>query len=38
LMDIRYAPREIQVAAYKKGLIPYIPADREDTGEDELTK
>ena len=28
LMDARYAPREIQVAAYEKGLIPYIPADR----------
>ena len=28
LMDIRMAPREAQVAAYEKGLIPYIPADR----------
>jgi hypothetical protein len=28
LMDARYAPREIQVAAYEKGLIPWIPADR----------
>jgi len=28
LVDARYAPREIQVAAYEKGLIPYIPADR----------
>lgn len=27
-MDIRYAPREAQVVAYEKGLIPYIPADR----------
>jgi hypothetical protein len=34
LMDVRYAPREIQVAAYEKGLIPYIPADREDAGEE----
>jgi len=29
IMDIRRAPRGAQVAAYKKGLIPYIPADRE---------
>jgi hypothetical protein len=28
LVDIRMAPREAQVAAYEKGLIPYIPADR----------
>ena len=28
LMDIRYAPREAQVVAFQKGLIPYIPADR----------
>jgi hypothetical protein len=28
LMDIPMAPREAQVAAYEKGLIPYIPADR----------
>ncbi len=28
LMDIRDAPREVQVQAFKKGLIPYIPADR----------
>ena len=28
LLDIRYAPREAQVAAFEKGLIPYIPADR----------
>lgn len=28
LMDVRNAPREIQEAAFKKGLIPYIPADR----------
>jgi len=30
LMDIRMAPREAQVAAYEKGLIPYIPADRDE--------
>lgn len=29
LMDIRHAPREAQVVAYEKGLIPYIPADEE---------
>jgi hypothetical protein len=28
LMDIRQAPREAQEAAFRKGLIPYIPADR----------
>jgi hypothetical protein len=27
-VDARTAPREIQVIAYEKGLIPYIPADR----------
>ncbi|MGC9082833.1 MAG: DUF6398 domain-containing protein [Anaerolineae bacterium] len=28
IIDIRTAPREIQELAYRKGLIPYIPADR----------
>jgi hypothetical protein len=28
LMDIRLTPREAQAAAFEKGLIPYIPADR----------
>ncbi len=28
LMDVRQAPREVQEIAFKKGLIPYIPADR----------
>jgi len=28
LVDIRMAPRDAQVAAYEKSLIPYIPADR----------
>ena len=28
LMDIRHCPREAQVVAFEKGLIPYIPADR----------
>ncbi len=27
-MDIRQAPREAQEVAFRKGLIPYIPADR----------
>jgi hypothetical protein len=29
MMDIRHAPREAQEVAFEKGLIPYIPADRE---------
>jgi Domain of unknown function (DUF6398) len=28
MVDIRDMPREVQVIAYEKGLIPYIPADR----------
>jgi hypothetical protein len=28
-VDIRQESREPQVAAFKKGLIPYVPADRE---------
>jgi hypothetical protein len=28
IMDIRQAPPEAQIAAFEKGLIPYIPADR----------
>lgn len=28
IIDIRHAPRELQVEAFEKGLIPYIPADR----------
>lgn len=31
IMDIRHAPREAQVAAYEQGLIPYIPADRDES-------
>ena len=27
-IDARSAPREFQEAAFKNGLIPYIPADR----------
>ncbi len=29
IVDIRYMPREAQEVAYMKGLIPYIPADKE---------
>ncbi len=35
LMDIRHAPRELQEAAFAKGLIPYIPADRAEASEDQ---
>jgi len=27
-MDVRFAPREVQEIAFRKGLIPYIPADQ----------
>ena len=30
LVDIRQKPRERQEAAFRKGLIPYIPADQEE--------
>jgi hypothetical protein len=30
LIDVRHAPREVQVEAYEQGLIPYVPADREE--------
>jgi len=30
IMDIRSCPREMQEAALEKGLIPYIPADRDE--------
>ena len=29
LVDLRDMPREVQQIAYEKGMIPYIPADRE---------
>ena len=29
MMDVRHAPREVQEIAFQKGLIPYIPADRQ---------
>jgi ribosomal protein S15P/S13E len=35
IVDIRHAPREAQVAAYERGLIPYIPADRESPGKND---
>lgn len=38
LMDIRMAPREAQVAAYEKGLIPYIPADRRQSARDDAER
>lgn len=28
ILDVRRCTREVQQAAFKKGLIPYIPADR----------
>jgi hypothetical protein len=33
LMDVRTAPREVQEIAFQKGLIPYIPADRQQNQE-----
>ncbi|MDH3413634.1 MAG: DUF6398 domain-containing protein [Gammaproteobacteria bacterium] len=30
MIDIRYAPVELQRLAYEKGLIPFIPAERSD--------
>jgi hypothetical protein len=32
MMDVRHAPREVQEMAFNKGLIPYIPADRQKGG------
>jgi Domain of unknown function (DUF6398) len=32
LVDVRRAPREVQEIAFNKGLIPYIPADRQQGG------
>jgi hypothetical protein len=32
MVDVRRAPREVQEIAFKKGLIPYIPADRQRGG------
>lgn len=36
LVDIRQESREQQVAAFKKGLIPYVPADREQVAKPDL--
>ncbi len=33
MMDVRHAPREVQEIAFQKGLIPYIPADRQESQE-----
>jgi hypothetical protein len=35
IMDIRQCPREAQVVAFEKGLIPYIPADQVDESAEE---
>ena len=35
MVDIRSMPREVQVIAFEKGLIPYIPADREESHDEE---
>jgi hypothetical protein len=35
IVDIRMAPREVQVVAYEQGLIPYIPADRKKADRDD---
>lgn len=35
MVDIRSMPREVQVIAFDKGFIPYIPADRENDPDDE---
>ena len=29
LVDLRHVSRELQEVAFEKGLIPYIPADRQ---------
>ena len=29
MVDVRHAPREVQEIAFNKGLIPYLPADRQ---------
>jgi len=33
IVDIRGMPREVQEIAFEKGLIPYIPADRDEADE-----
>lgn len=34
VIDARYAPREVQEIAFRKGLIPYIPGERPQDDED----
>ena len=34
-MDMRFASRELQVEAFEKGLIPYIPADRSSNSDED---
>lgn len=34
IVDIRHAPRELQVQAYEAGMIPYVPVDRERSSEE----
>jgi hypothetical protein len=33
IVDIRHMLREVQVEAFERGMIPYIPADRDDEQE-----
>jgi hypothetical protein len=37
VMDVRDLPRDAQVVAYEKGLIPWVPADRQDRGAEDET-
>jgi len=30
IVDARHLPREVQEVAYEKGLIPYVPGEREE--------
>jgi Domain of unknown function (DUF6398) len=33
IVDVRHAPRELQQSAYEHGMIPYIPADRDEAND-----
>ena len=33
LIDMLHAPREMQIAAYENGLIPYVPSEQPDKDE-----
>ena len=35
ITDARHLPRDIQKEAFRKGLIPYIPADQANEPDDE---